>query len=135
MPLAQSIDLTPMRIYLEAIHPAAPWALLTLVIWLAVYASRKWFPAAWLWLDALTPDGLIGHALQGLPAVLGGALASAFASGGDYALLWLGALSGALAPIVHHLAKVAPGPYQGAIRRVEQQMTRRIVGGLGGGGQ
>jgi hypothetical protein len=107
-----------IRAYLEALHPVLPWAVLTLLVFVTVWASRKVAPRLWLWFDEVTPDGMVSHVIQGLPAVLVGALASELLTGGDLAAAWKGALAGALAPVTHLLLKASPVPYQGAIRAV-----------------
>lgn len=116
------------RLALEGIHPAAPWALLTLAIFGAVYASRKFLPGVWAWLDTVSPDGMAAHVVQGLPSLLGGALLSVGLTGGDYREAWKGALAGALAPVVHLLMKAAPIPYQGAVRAAATKAGISIVG-------
>ena len=40
--------------WLTSIHPVLPWALLTLGIFLTVYASRKLLPKLWIWFDSVT---------------------------------------------------------------------------------
>src|SRR5689334_4781591 len=111
------------RIWLETnVHPAAPWALLTIGIFLAVYATRKLAPALWVWFDKITPDGMISHVVQGLPSVLGGALLTVLLTGGDFAESWKGALAGALAPVIHLIMKAAPVPYQGAVAAVAKKI-------------
>jgi hypothetical protein len=107
------------RTSLEGIHPILPWALLTLGIFLFVYGSRKLFPSAWVWFDAVTPDGALGHAIMGLPSVALGALFTAFAAGGHYGLVWWGIVSGAAAPVLHLVMKWSPLiPYQGAVKAI-----------------
>jgi hypothetical protein len=85
--------------------PAAPWVILTALIFAGVRLSRLWFPGLWRKFDDLTPDGMISHVIQGLPSVLVGAIAGVFLSGGDFATAWKGALSGALAPVIHLVMK------------------------------
>jgi hypothetical protein len=117
--------LVAARAWLEVnVHPIAPWALLTVLIFLSVYASRKFCPKLWLWFDLVTPDGAVGHAVQGLPSVALGALAAAFTAGpGNYGFVWCGLVSGALAPILHLLMKWAPFiPYQGAIAQIAKSV-------------
>lgn len=105
------------RAYLEGVHPALPWALLTLAIFGAVYLTRKFLPSFWVWFDAVTDD-LGPQVFQGLPSVLVGALMSVFLSGGDYGAAWKGALAGALAPVLHVVMKKLPIPYQGAVKTI-----------------
>lgn len=101
------------RDHLAALHPSAPWATLTLAIWLAVWAVRRYLPAAWALLERSTVAGSAASKLvQGLPSVLAGALVGVGASG-DYEGAWKGALAGALAPLVHHFLRASPLPYGG----------------------
>lgn len=113
--------LAALLAWLGAFHPALPWALLTAVIFGAVYSTRNFLPSLWVWFDKISPDGLVGNVFQALPSVLAGALATAFTVGEDYDRAWLGALSGALAPVVHHLLKIIPGPYNGAARKIAEK--------------
>lgn len=98
--------------FLESFHPALPWALLTAAVWFAVYAVRRWLPDAWRVLERIGPPTRPASAVfQALPAVLAGAMASVFLTGGDYHQAWKGAAAGLLAPLVHHVLKALPGPY------------------------
>lgn len=91
----------------------APWALLTVAIWLAVYLVRKFAPNAWEWFASLGPGGeLASKTFQGLPATLAGALVGAVTTG-DYRGAFVGALAGALAPLKHHALKALPIAYLG----------------------
>lgn len=116
------------RLWLESIHPAAPWALLTLAIFAAVYLSRKFLPGLWVWFDKVTPDGTIGHVVQGLPSIGIGAIATVILTGGDFALAWKGAVFGALAPVLHLILKAVPVPYQGAVAAVAKKAGISLVG-------
>lgn len=103
-------------------HPALPWALLTLVIWLVAYAVRRWAPHSWEWAADLPWAVLFGDkpnqgrklvvlarkAWQGVPSACAGALVGACASDSDYRTAWIGALAGTLAPVWHELLKAAP---------------------------
>lgn len=111
--------LTAARLWLETnIHPSAPWVILTLAIFLGVYATRKWIPALWTWFDSITPDGALGKAIQSLPMIAAGAIFTAFSVHGNYAILWWGAVAGAAAPALHQILKVLPFiPYQGAVAK------------------
>lgn len=103
--------LATIRLWLEAtIDPAAPWVLLTAAIFLAVNGTKKYWPSLWLWFDKVTPDGgVLGHTVMALPSVALGAVSSWLLTGGDLAVMWKGAVWGALAPLLHLLAK----SYQG----------------------
>ena len=117
-----------LRAELEQFHPLAPWVAVTLGIWLAVYAARRWFPRLWLpltrWPDASTPASTI---FQALPSVgLGAAWAAFTTPGGDVSDAALGALAGALAPLLHHAIKLAPGPYQGPLNDAANAAAQRM---------
>lgn len=96
------------------VHPGFLWLALTGAIWLAIYLIRRFVPSLWLRFEAFGPDeGKASNVFQALPAVLLGALAAVFLSGGDFASSWKGALAGALAPLWHHLLKA----YRGEVAR------------------
>lgn len=101
---------------LETVHPAAPWAVLTTAVWLAVYVVRRYLPDVWTRLETLGPaNAPASTVFQALPSVLAGALAGVALTGGDYREAWKGAAAGALAPLVHHVLKALPVvPYRGA---------------------
>jgi hypothetical protein len=116
--------------YLTALHPLAPWGLLTLAIWLSAYVIRKLVPKLWELPAALAlreaaflrfPDlrpalSFLWSVWQGLPSVLLGALVGAWQLGTDPAAAWKGAIAGALAPALHHLLKALPFiPYRGEL--------------------
>lgn len=101
-----------------------PWALLTVVIWVAVLLTRKYLPLGWnvvafLWLRdrliAAYPDlktwlPQAWHVVQGLPSILVGALYGAYLTGQNPRDQWLGVLFGAGAPLLHHLLKILGRP-------------------------
>lgn len=95
------------KLWLETnIGAAAPYALVTFLIWATYWLSRKFFPTLWTWIDAHSPDGVVASkVVQGLPAVLAGALVTASIVDGDFAGLWKGAFLGASAPFLHELMK------------------------------
>lgn len=100
---------------LETVHPAAPWAFLTLAVWLSVYVVRRYLPDAWAALEKFGPvQAPASTVFQALPSVMAGALAGVALTGGDYREAWKGAAAGALAPLVHHVLKALPVPYRGA---------------------
>lgn len=107
--------LTAARMWLEAeLHPTAPWALLTVGIWLAVYIVRRFWPWAWESMAAWGPDKhRASQVFQALPAVLVGVIWTTYATGGNLAEAWKGAVAGAVAPLVHHFLKWVPGAYVG----------------------
>lgn len=92
--------------HLNAISPAAPYALLTLAVFLSIYCMRRFAPRVWLKLEDKLGDNRIA---QSLPAVLTGATVSAIVSGGDVGQSWKGALAGAVAPLLHHALKSYDG--------------------------
>lgn len=92
-----------------SIKSASPWVALTVGIFLFVYATRRFTPKLWVLFDKITPDGMLGHVLQGVPSVLIGALWTVFTTGGSFKEAWLGALMGALAPVLHLLMKKYTG--------------------------
>lgn len=106
--------LNQIYISLTAITPGLPWALLTALIFLLVYGTRKFTPVLWDWFDVASPDGRLRHIVQGFPSVALGAFVGSYISG-DYTTYY-GAVSGAAAPIAHLILKALPGPYQGAVR-------------------
>lgn len=92
--------------------------LIPILCWIIIYSVRRWLPAVWSpltrWPSAESPAS---HALQGLPsALLGAGLAWLSSPEGSVESALLGALLGALAPIGHHVLRLLPGPYQGALR-------------------
>lgn len=100
---------------LEGIHPQAPWFLLAGLVWLAVFCVRRYYPAAWETLESWGPQGKpAALAFQALPAVIMGAAVAALSAGQDPWVAVYGAVSGAVAPLVHHLLKAIPWlPYTG----------------------
>jgi hypothetical protein len=78
-------------LWLSSLHPAVPWALLTLALWLAQWGQRRWLPTLWE-RAANVPFGgaalgplltLVRKVWQGLPSVLVGALAGALLDHSD----------------------------------------------------
>jgi hypothetical protein len=127
---------------LDTIKTLAPWAALTFAIWVSFYIVRKFAPKLWAlpallplkerletWLELVLPFGWLNSVLpllnlawsawQGLPAVLVGAMVDAVQNHVDVGHAWRGALAGALAPLAHHILKLAPIPYQGALGRTK----------------
>lgn len=112
---------------LAAVHPSAPWATITLMLFLVQWLVRSRRPALWEacfgWLPA-DFDDRIAHAIQALPSVVIGAALPALASGGDVHAAVIGAICGALAPVMHHTLKALPGPYRGALAAKKKGSTR-----------
>lgn len=99
--------LSSIRSWLESIHPLAPHVAIALVVWLAVWAVRKWAPHTWQKLPT---------SVQSLPALLlAEALSVASSADATQAMVnaVLGVLAGVLAVGGHHVLKDLPGPYVG----------------------
>lgn len=112
------------------------WAALPLVLWFAQYLLRKLAPSFWEWCANLGPFGAVDlspaltlarKVWQALPSVVGGAVIMALMSGGDVRAAALGALKGALAPLLHELLKAAPIPYQGATNTAKIPISALLV--------
>jgi hypothetical protein len=126
---------------LASVHQDLPWAAITLGVFLAVYLTRKLAPATWERFAAAVPVLAIDPSpvlvalsklWQALPAVLLGAALPALASGGNVKQALVGAAMGALAPVLHELAKAAPWlPYRGATPEPKKPPTLP-PGGAGG---
>ncbi len=129
-PLAQWCD--PIRSALESVHPLTPWLALSGAIWLVVYAVRRWLPGIWVRLAAWpSHESPVSHVLQALPSVvIGAAWAAGTTPGADVWTAVGGALSGALAPVAHHILKALPVPYQGPVRDVAYRAARGVWPGL-----
>jgi len=110
--------LAHIRDVLSQVHPDFPWVVLTALIWLVQYLTRRFAPKVWVvafsWIPTDLPK-MLRRILQGLPSVLVGAAIPAIASGGNLKHALLGALFGALAPLWHHMLKALPGDYQGLL--------------------
>lgn len=119
-----SDHLKAAQLWLESnLHPAAPWALLTVGLWLSVFCVRKYLPEVWIKLERIGPQSAPASVVfQSLPTILAGALAGVYLSGGAFGDAWKGALSGAVAPLLHHLLKASPLPYQGARSLTEKDL-------------
>lgn len=123
------------RMALESLHPLAPWGALSLAIWALVYSVRRWLPKLWLRLELIVPSELgtpATNILLGLPSVAFGAAWAAFTSGEiSPSVAFYGAISGALAPIIHHVLKAVPVPYRGAVRDAAWKLLRKAgIGSL-----
>jgi hypothetical protein len=101
-----------IRLWLEANGGvAAPWVVLTILIFGAVNGIKRFAPGLWTWFDKITPTGgLLEHVVMGLPSVALGAISTWLLTGGELAEIWKGAMAAALAPVLHLWAK----SYQGA---------------------
>ena len=118
-----------IRSALEGINPNAPGALLMLCSWLGTYAARKWLPVQWA---ALTKWGAEGgkleHVLGALPGLVASAAIAALWANSDPWLAATDAFKAALAPLLHHVLKLAPVPYRGAMgEKVSGPESRRRI--------
>jgi hypothetical protein len=120
---------------MKTVSDILPWLGLTVAIWFTTYLIRKYAPQAWrfsamlairewLILDVIPAESLkrfypvvefVWGTWQALPAVLAGAITEALQTGQPVAAAWKGALAGAFAPLLHHVLKALPVPYQGAV--------------------
>ena len=108
----------PIRDWLSSspLGVAGPVFALMFALWGAFYIVRTFFPALWLPLTKWpSEDNAISHIVQGFPSMIMGAIVG---GGTTFELKWtlLGALGGVLAPVWHHLVKLSPVAYQGALR-------------------
>lgn len=118
-----------IRGWLEAVNPNLPWLLLVAASWSGTYAARRWAPVQWAAVIKWgKPGGLTEHLLQALPGTIAAAALGALGAGGDPWSAAKGALAGSLAPLWHHLLKLAPVPYKGAMgERVSGPESRRRI--------
>lgn len=98
----------------EQQHPLVFYAMLSVLIGALVYASRKLLPGFWSKLEQDNPA--LSKAVQSLPAVLLGALASG--SVVQPKVAFYGALAGVASIAGHHILKFVPLPYQGELGKV-----------------
>lgn len=124
--------------YLESTGgPLLPLALLTVAIWLTVYAVRRWLPRVWLRLELCIPTGTktpVANLLLALPSVaFGAALAASLSGEVSPGVAFCGAIAGTMAPVLHHLLKAIPwvpygGPVRDALWRRVQERIRKMGG-------
>lgn len=123
---------TSLRAPLESL-PLGPYAALCIALWAVASVVRKRRPAWWMWLLKrwpCDPESLQAHIFQALPTtVLGGLFAGLTTLSLEEAAF--GALSGLAAPVWHHLVKLSPAPYQGALNDAATKWTRARKAGLG----
>jgi hypothetical protein len=127
---------------LAGVHPLLPWSILTLAIWVSVFAIRKWTPLLWTvptlvwardWAIARWPesdDAILDlwKVVQALPAILTGALVGAWQMGSDPSAAWKGAAAGALAPAIHYLMRALPFlPYLGKLGKARPPRLLLLV--------
>lgn len=99
------MSLVTIQSQLEAIHPVLPALSIALAVFGAIYLLRRVAPRAWDRFAALGPNGSFGKIFQALPAVALGAALNAYLSGASPTAAAIGALSGALAPVLHELMR------------------------------
>lgn len=118
---------------LASVHPIAPYGFLAFCLWLGAYGVRRWLPSLWLpltlWPDRESP---VAHVIQALPTTVVGAAWAGFTTGGEPLEFVFGALSGACAPVWHHVLKALPieyrGPLHDAAARLWQSLKRASRG-------
>lgn len=103
-----------VRSWLETtIHPSADEAAIVLGVFLAMWAVRSWLPQTWERIADYGPaDKTLRKLWQSIPSLVSGALAGGFL-GGDFVQSAYGAVMATLAPMLHHVLKASPLPYQG----------------------
>lgn len=94
--------------HLDAVDPRLFFAIIALLAWLFVYSWRRLSPGTF---EKIPPS------IQGLPAILFGAIAAAPAGAGNlketFVNAAVGAFSGLASVGVHHVLKESPVPYTG----------------------
>jgi hypothetical protein len=116
-------------VWLNAVDPVLPRALLVTAVFVLVYVFRKLFPAVWELFARAVPVAVVDPApvllllsklWQALPGALLGAVMLAIGTGGDVRAALKGALGGALAAFAHEVFKAVPWiPYQGAVGKLK----------------
>lgn len=111
------------RAWLSAIDPVLPAATLVLVVFVAIYAVRRWLPGVWKAVEATVPfagsldPGPVLNALwkswQVLPGALLGAAVSALSSGMSVRTALYGVAAGAAASLGHELMAAYKGQVGG----------------------
>lgn len=92
--------------YLAGLHPAAPWIVLPIVVWLLTWTIRRLWPGAWERFARLGPvSSAASKAWQAAPAALLGAALEALAGGRSPRELCLAAAVSLAAPVWHELAR------------------------------
>ena len=91
----------------------ASYFVITALVFVTVYGSRKVAPEMWELLDRMSPDGKLKHLIQALPAALLGIVYDSALSGSNPAEPFKAALFAVGAAAVHLVGKAAPGPYRG----------------------
>lgn len=117
--------LNQAKTFLDTQSPALFYVLVTLAVLLTIYVSRKLLPWPWAWLAS--KDGALVEVIKGAPAVLLGAT-FAVEAGGDYHAAFLGSLSGLFSIAGHHILKLLPVPYQGAVGEGILKLVAKMIG-------
>lgn len=118
--------LSASRLWLENnIGLGAAFAVLCLVVFLAVWGFRKLFPNAWVWLVKRVPSlgfdetpvlEFLDKTVQALPGTVLAAVLGALSTGGSVKAAALAALAGPLMAIAHHILQAIPWiPYLGKL--------------------
>lgn len=103
--------------HLPIVGDLGPYAALTLAVWAVVWAVRRYRPSWWARLLRLgiDPEGALSHFIQAVPgAIIGGLWAGGTTLDVEQAAY--GLLFGLFAAPLHHLVKLSPAAYQGALR-------------------
>ncbi len=108
-----------VRAWLASVDPAAPAATLVLTVFFAIYALRRWFPSAWLWLEHRLPfvgtldyrpvATVVSKFVQALPGALLGAVVASLSSGASVKNAVFGVLAGFGASLVHEVMAAYKG--------------------------
>lgn len=129
-----------VRIWLDAnLGAGASFAVLCLAVFLFVYAFRKLFPNAWIWLVKRVPYidfqmdpllALLDKVVQTIPGGVFAALTAWLSTGADFTakgfwMAFLGSLASPLMAIAHHILAAIPWiPYIGRLgRKAKRRFT------------
>jgi hypothetical protein len=115
-----------VRLWLETnIGLGAAFAALCLLVFLFVYAFRKLFPNAWIWLVKRVPYlsfeeepvlAFLDKVVQTIPGTVFAAILGAMSTGGSIKAAALASLAGPLTAIGHHVLQAVPWiPYLGKL--------------------
>lgn len=114
---------------LSPLPPVARAVLAILAAWAGPYALRRWFPGTWRWVESIGPqDANAARVFLSLPSALAGALVTAITAGSTdpWRDVWMAALM-PVAPLLHHILKAAPVPYEGPVRDADWRMANDVA--------